>query len=36
MSVKVEVNMKEEYMIDFMMNHAYRTFTGIAGLVIGG
>lgn len=35
MSVKVEVNMKEEYMIDFMMNHAYRTFTGIAGLVIG-
>ena len=35
MSVKVEVNMKEEYMVDFMLHHTYRTFAGILGVIIG-
>jgi hypothetical protein len=35
MSVKVIVNMKEEYMIDFMLRHTYNTFAGIAGAIIG-
>lgn len=35
MSVKIEVNMKEEYMADFMLHHTYRTFSGIAGIAIG-
>lgn len=35
MSVKIVVNMKEEYMVDFMLHHIYRTFAGIAGAVIG-
>ena len=35
MSVKVEVNMKEEYMVDFMLHHTYRTFAGIVGVIIG-
>ena len=35
MSVKINVDMKEEYMVDFMLRHTYRSFSGIAGLVIG-
>ena len=35
MSVKINVDMKEEYMVDFMLRHTYRSFAGIAGLVIG-
>lgn len=35
MSVKFDVKMKEEYMVDFMLRHTYRSFTGIAGVVIG-
>lgn len=35
MSVKIEVNMKEEYMVNFMLHHTYTSFAGISGVVIG-
>ena len=35
MSVKVNVDMKEEYMVEFLLHHTYTHFSGILGVVIG-
>ena len=35
MSVKINVDMKEEYMVEFLMHHTYTHYSGIVGLVVG-
>ena len=35
MSVKVNVDMKEEYMVEFLLHHTYTHYSGIIGLIVG-
>ena len=35
MSVKVNVDMKEEYMVEFLLHHSYTHYSGILGLIVG-
>lgn len=35
MSVKVKVDMKEEYMVEFLLRHTYTHYSGIIGVVLG-
>ena len=35
MSVKVHVDMKEEYMVEFLLHHTYTHYSGIIGVIIG-
>ncbi len=35
MSVKVNVDMKDEYMVEFLLRHTYTHYSGIIGLIVG-
>lgn len=35
MSVKINVDMKEEYMVEFLLHHTYTHFSGIWGVIAG-
>ena len=35
MSIKVNVDMKEEYMVEFLLHHTYTHYSGIIGLIVG-
>ena len=35
MSVKVNVDMKEEYMVEFLLHHTYTHSSGIIGIIVG-
>lgn len=35
MSVKINVDMKEEYMVEFLLHHTYTHYSGIVGLILG-
>ena len=35
MSVKVNVDMKEEYMVEFLLRHTYTHYSGIIGIFVG-
>ena len=35
MSFKINVDMKEEYMVEFLLRHTYTHYSGIIGIIVG-